>query len=117
LKRLTRPNWRIYKILADGIFCGGVAFYERGETPGVYCLARIYVLPAFQNRGVASAAILLCEATVDNAALWTLDFPADQHANRRCYEKAGYIDTGERREQSGGVITLACMEKRPRFVI
>jgi ribosomal protein S18 acetylase RimI-like enzyme len=32
-------------------------------------------------------------------------------ANRRCYEKAGYTDTGERREQSGGAITLAYMEK------
>ncbi len=33
-------------------------------------------------------------------------------ANRRCYEKAGYKDTGERRKQSGGAITLAYMEKK-----
>jgi ribosomal protein S18 acetylase RimI-like enzyme len=35
----------------------------------------------------------------------------NEAANRRCYEKAGYADTGERREQSGGAITLAYMEK------
>jgi len=40
-----------------------------------------------------------------------LDYPVDETANRRCYEKAGYTDTGERRDQSGGAITLAYMEK------
>lgn len=108
---LDRPNWKVYKILADGELCGGVAFCERNNMPGVYYLARIYILPKLQGNGIASKAILLCEATVMNANCWTLDFPADQIANRRCYEKAGYTDTGERREQSGGAITLAYMEK------
>ncbi len=113
---LGRPNWRVYKITADGVLCGGVSFCERNGMPGVYYLARIYVLPELQGRGIASTAILLCEQTVANANLWTLDFPADQPANRRCYEKADYIDTGERREQSGGAVTLAYMEKKlPNF--
>ena len=105
------PNLRVYKIIADDVLCGGVAFYERNGMPGVYYLARIYILPEMQGKGVASTAILLCEKTVDNAVSWRLDFPVEQIANRRCYEKAGYTDTGERREQSGGAITLAYMEK------
>ena len=108
---LEHPNWRVYKILADGVLCGGVAFCERNGMPGVYYLARIYILPEMQGKGIASSAILLCEATIQNAQLWTLDFPVNEKANRRCYEKAGYIDTGERREQSGGAIILAYMEK------
>ena len=110
MRWMESSNWRVYKIHADGILCGGVSFCER--TPGEYYLARVYVLPELQGNGIASAAILLCESTVTNATRWSLDYPADQIANRRCYEKAGYVDTGERREQSGGAITLGYMEKR-----
>ena len=109
---LERPNWRIYKIIADGVLCGGVSFCERNGMPGVYYLARIYILPELQGKGIASKAILLCEKTVDNANLWTLDYPVNEIANRRCYEKAGYKDTGERRELSNGAITLVFMEKK-----
>ncbi|HCS74324.1 MAG TPA: hypothetical protein DIW17_10670 [Clostridiales bacterium] len=113
---LERPNWRVYKITADGVLCGGVSFCERNGMPGVYYLARIYILPEMQSKGIASTAVLLCEKTVANANLWTLDFPVEQIANRRCYEKAGYTDTGERWEQSNGAITLAYMEKKiPAF--
>jgi len=111
-KWLERPNWYVYKIIANGVLCGGVAFCERNGMPGVYYLARIYVLPEMQGKGIASTAILLCERTVCNAKIWTLDYPVNEIANRRCYEKAGYTDTGERREQSNGAITLAFMEKR-----
>jgi len=108
---LDRPKTHVYKILADGVLCGGVSFFERNEIPGEYYLARIYISPELQSKGIASTAILLCEATVANANRWTLDFPVNESANRRCYEKAGYTDTGERLEQSGGAITLAFMEK------
>ena len=111
-KWLGRPNWHVYKIYADDILCGGVAFCERNKTSGEYYLARIYTLPEFQGKGIASTAMLMCEATVGNAKRWRLDFPVEQIANRRCYEKAGYTDTGERIEQSGGAITLAYMEKK-----
>ena len=112
IRWLERPNWHVYKIYADGILCGGVAFCERNELPGEYYLARIYISPELQGKGLASTAILLCEAKVINASRWLLDFPIDQVANRRCYEKAGYVETGETREQSGGAIVLAYMEKR-----
>lgn len=117
-KWLSWSNCYVYKIIANKILAGGIAFWERREQglPGVYYLARIFVLPEMQGIGIASTAILLCEKTVVNANIWTLDFPADQPANRRCYEKAGYVDTGERREQSGGAIILAYMEKHiPSF--
>jgi len=113
-KWLKRPNCRVYKILSDGVLCGGVAFWERnsdGKPSGEFYLARIYVLPEMQGAGIAPRAIALCEAEVPWAKRWTLDFPEGENPNRRCYEKAGYTDTGERREQSGGAITLAIYEK------
>lgn len=112
-KWLSRPNSYVYKILAGGELVGGVAFWERRGRglPGEYYLARIYILPEMQRKGIASTAITLCEATVYNANRWTLDFPIDQIANRLCYEKAGYKDVGETREQSEGKIVLALYEK------
>ena len=112
LRWLERPNCKVFKIFADGVLVGGIAAWERNGLPGEYYLARIYILPEMQNKGIASQAILLCETEFPNASRWTLDFPFDESANRRCYEKAGYVDTGERRGQSGGVITLAYMEKK-----
>ena len=112
LRWLERPNCMVFKILTDGVLVGGIAAWERNGQPGEYYLTRVYILPEMQNKSITSRAILLCEAEFPNASHWTLDFPADQPANRRCYEKAGYTDTGERREQSGGAITLAYMEKK-----
>jgi len=112
IRWLERPNCKVFKILADGVLVGGIAAWERTGLPGECYLARVYVLPEMQNRGIATRAILLCEQTFTNARRWSLDFPADRPANRRCYEKAGYVDTGETRVQSEGKITLVLYEKR-----
>ncbi|MDR3086231.1 MAG: GNAT family N-acetyltransferase [Christensenellaceae bacterium] len=111
LNWLERPNWKVFKILVGGVLAGGMAACERQGLPGECYLARVYILPEMQGKGIASRAVLLCEAEFPAATRWSLDFPADQPANRRCYEKAGYTDTGETREQSEGKITLALYEK------
>ena len=112
IRWLKRPNCKVFRIHADGVLVGGIAAWERNGLPGEYYLARVYILPEMQNKDIATQAVFLCEAEFPNASRWTLDFPADQDANRRCYEKAGYLDTGETREQSEGKITLALYEKR-----
>jgi GNAT superfamily N-acetyltransferase len=112
LRWLERPDWHVFKIHADGALCGGIAVRRRPKPRGEFYLARIYVTPELRGNGIAPAAIALCEARFPRARHWTLDSPAGQAANRRCYEKAGYTDTGERREQSGGAITLAIYEKK-----
>lgn len=109
---LERPNWYVYKILVDGVLCGGIIVSERQNMPGEMYLARLYVLPEMQSKGIALRAIVLCEAYFPAALHWTVDFPADQKANRRCYEKAGYYDTG--RVDDRGQIVLAYYEKELR---
>ena len=104
-----RLGWHVYKITVDGVLCGGITVGER--KPNEFYLARIYVLPEMQGKGIAVAAIKLCEAKFPNAKRWLLDFPVEESRNRRCYEKAGYVDTGERREQNKGEIILAIYEK------
>ena len=84
-----------YKIYADGEIAGGVTVFYRGE--GDYYLARIFVLPELQGKGIGRQAIRLCEKNYPQAKRWLLDYPADQLRNRCCYEACGYVDTGRRR--------------------
>lgn len=105
---LGNPDAHVFKILADGVLCGGIPVLKK--TDYEYYLLRIYILPQLQGKGIATEAIRLCEALFDDAKRWTPDFPIDQAANKRCYEKAGYIDAGTR-EAINDKFTLAVYEK------
>jgi len=105
---LNHPNVSIYKIYADEMLCSGIAVFKKPDDE--YYLARLYILPELQRQGIASKAIKLCEACFEGAKKWMLDFPADQIANKKCYEKAGYIDT-EVRDIKNDKLTLAIYEK------
>lgn len=102
LRRLNKFN-RHFTILLDGEIVGGV-FYrlygKRSPTEEIgeheYYLARIFIHPNYQNKGIASKAILLCEREFADAEFYYVDFPEVMEKNRRCYENAGYCDTGER---------------------
>jgi len=98
----------IYKIFADNIICGGIAIRNKGD--GEYYLNRIYILPQLQGKSVGRKAIELCENNYPDAKRWTVDFPADQIANKKCYEYSGYYDTGQRETISDKLI-LAYYEK------
>ena len=108
LRWMKHPARYPYKILTDGEICGGITAYARGN--GEYYLARLYVSPAMQGHGIATRAVALLEVQFPDARKWTLDFPADQPANRRCYEKAGYRDTGAT-DPRNDKLTLALYEK------
>lgn len=108
LNRLNRPTYRCWNILYDEVLVGGVIYRKLGE--GEYYLQRIYIAPEFHNRGFASSAIMICEKEFPDAKKFTVEFPADRIMNRKCYEKAGYKDTGERRQLSS-LLTLAIYER------
>ena len=98
----------IYKIFADELLCGGIAVRNNGN--GDYTLNRIYILPQMQGKGIARKAIELCEKHYPDAKKWTLGFPIDQIANKKCYEYSGYYDTGLR-DVLSDKLTLAVYEK------
>lgn len=119
LRRLNSEIYRYFSIFEDGELVGGVLYKCAGRTPFIEeleenqaYLQRIYVEPVRQGRGIARTAILLCEAQLPEARRFSVDFPVDLEKNRRCYERAGYIDTGRRLEIQPG-LTLACFEKNP----
>lgn len=58
-------------------------------------LARIFVQPDFQNRGIAQAAIKKAEEIYSKNPCWALDTIKQEEKNCRLYEKLGYRRTGE----------------------
>jgi len=107
-RRLAFDNASYWKIYADGMLCGGIYTFKKGE--GLYRLGIMNVLPAFQGKGIGRQAIALAEAAVPDALEWELDFPIDQAKNRKCYENAGYMDSG-RRVVINERLSLAYMRK------
>ena len=116
--RLNSPNFKYFTIFEDEEIVGGALYKCKGKGPffdqlqeGEYYLQRIYIKPERQCKGIAQTAILLCEKNFMDAKLFSVDFPEDLSKNRRCYEKAGFCDTGKRLEAEPGLV-LACFEKR-----
>lgn len=103
LLRLDNPSFRYYTIYAQGRIVGGILYRIQGSTPFCpalplheYYLQRIYIAPDMQGQHIARNAILLCEKQFPDARRFHVDFPEDLHKNRRCYEGAGFLDTGFR---------------------
>lgn len=117
LCRLNKSN-RHFTILYDKKIVGGICYRLYGRRSpsaeigeGEYYLARIYIHPDYQNKGIASDAILLCEKGFPDASFYFVDFPEDMDKNRRCYQSAGYCETGERACWSEGAPVLAMFRK------
>ncbi len=107
LRRLNKLN-RHFTILYNDKIVGGVFYRLYGKRSpsdeigaGEYYLARIYIHPDYQNKGIARDAILLCEKEFPDARFYYVDFPEDMEKNRRCYQSAGYRDTGDRIRMEG----------------
>lgn len=88
---------------------GRTPFVENLEE-GQYYLQRVYVTPEQQCKRIAQTAILLCEKEFPNANCFFVDFPEDLMKNKRCYEKAGFVDTGKRLQEQPNLV-LTCFEK------
>ena len=117
LKRLDHPYWRYFTICLDGEIVGGITYKLAGRTDffdpipeGMIYLGRLYIDPRHQCRGIGQTAIALAEREFPDAKMAAVDYPSELMKNRRCYEKAGYRDTGRRFDPEPG-LTLVCMTK------
>lgn len=118
LCRLNNPKFLYLTILYDEKIVGGILYRIKGSTPfvknlrwGKYYLGRVYISPEYQNKGIATEAILQSENFLKKPRKLYVDFPEDLDKNRKCYTKCGYRDTGKRLEAEPGLV-LACFEKR-----
>ena len=117
LRRLNKFN-RHFTILLDGKIVGGIFYRLYGKRSptdeigvGEYYLARVYIHPDHQNKGIARKAILLCEKEFPDAKSYYVDFPEAMEKNRKCYQSVGYCDTGERARWSADAPVLAMFKK------
>ena len=107
LRRLNK-SYRHFTILLDGKIIGGIFYRLYGKRvpgykmgAGEYYLQRVYIHPDYQHKGIAREAILLCEKEFADAEFYYVDFPEVMEKNRKCYQSAGYCDTGERITMEG----------------
>ncbi len=117
VNRLNSDYFRYFTIFLDEEIVGGILYKCKGRTPFVdvleeyqYYLQRVYVKPEHQCKRIAQTAIILCEKEFKTAKKFLVDFPEDLVKNKRCYEKAGFVDTGKRLKVQSNLI-LACFEK------
>lgn len=103
---LADSSRMLYKILLDGSIVGGIAVFDRGN--GEYYLTRLYILPELQGNGIGAKAISLCEEFYPDSKRWSLDYPEDRTANKKCYEKCGYTDTGVREVKNDKLKLVVC---------
>lgn len=113
-RRLDSSSCKYFTVLDDGEIVGGVLYRCKGSTPfiaelnaGEYYLARIYIDPDHQCRGIGKQAILLCEKELRGAVKFYVDFPRELEKNRRCYEGAGFHSSGKELEAEPGLVLTA----------
>ena len=92
LEKYTRPGTYGYVFLEEGIPVGAVRIIVRGDICKVSALA---VLPEYQNRGIAQAALKEIESIHSGCKCWILDTIFQEKGNCHLYEKLGCIGIGE----------------------
>lgn len=101
-----------YKILAGPFpsqIVGGVILFDMHRRH--FNLGRIFVDPAWQDRGIGSQAIRFIEKTFPYVKRWSLDTPEWATRNHHFYERLGYVKVGEE-PLEGANMRLYLYEKR-----
>lgn len=84
---------RYYFILSGGAAVGGIRV-RLPDGPGKRkCVSPLFILPEYQNRGFAQAAMAAVEARFGDTN-WRLDTILEEPGNCHLYEKLGYRRVG-----------------------
>ena len=82
-----------YKILDDDRLIGGIILFDmHGRHMN---LGRIFIDPAYQDRGIGTQAIEFIEDRHRHVNRWSLDTPSWAIRNQHFYGKMGYVKVGE----------------------
>lgn len=93
IRRLMMPETWYYFILADHEIAGAIRVLVLEDRKRI---SPIFILPAFQGRGIAQGAIREAERLHGDTD-WELDTILEEPGNCHLYEKLGYRQTGETR--------------------
>ena len=106
--RMAQDTTDYYLILTAGTPIGAARVQR---LSGDVCrVSPIFILPAFQGRGYAQAAMCALEELYPQAAAWRLDTIKEEPRLCRLYEKLGYRQTGREEVLQPGM-TIVYYEK------
>jgi len=94
LFKINHEQGSYYKIVSSKVLIGAIWIFEKESK--IFRVGILYILPEYQGKGVGQKALAMAENLHGDAKGWELECPEDLSVNRRCYEKAGYILTGEK---------------------
>lgn len=92
LTRINNPNGGFYKIIVDNFLVGAICILSKEEFH--FWISPMFILPAYQGKGIAQKAITLIEELFPQAISWELATILEEERNCYLYEKMGYIKTG-----------------------
>lgn len=92
LKRINRPDGGFYKVIAGNKFVGAICIYCKEQTK--FWISPMFILPAYQGKGVAQKVINIVEEMFPQAITWELATIMEEERNCYLYEKMGYDKTG-----------------------
>ena len=97
-KKIVEDKSDFYFILFNGEKAGAVRvkWYKGGKVyENVNWIASIFIIPHFQNKGIASNIIKQLFTIYPNAIEWRLDTIKQEERNCYLYEKCGFVKTGD----------------------
>lgn len=97
-KKIVEVNSDFYFIMFAGEEIGGVRVrWYQGETvfENVNWISPIFIIPQYQNRGIASKVIEQLFAIYPNTIEWRLDTIKQETGNCHLYEKCGFVRVGD----------------------
>ena len=109
--RMAQDATDYYLILAKGHQIGAVRVQRLPEN--VCRVSPIFILPAFQGKGYAQAAMEALEEMYPHAEAWRLDTIREEAKLCHLYEKLGYRRTGQEEVLQPGM-TIVYYEKQKR---
>ncbi len=92
--RLQQPFTYYYFIQENGENVGAVRVVDKKENKTPKRISPIFILPQFQNQGLAQKAIRAVEE-LHGSSNWELDTILQEKGNCYLYEKIGYHPTGK----------------------
>lgn len=109
LARLQQHFTYYYLIQYDTETVGAIRIVDKKEFGEYKRISPIFILPSYQNRGIAQKAILKAEQ-IHGSENWALETIAEEPGLCRLYEKLGYYATGKT-EKINERLTLVYYQK------
>ncbi|MGN1132182.1 MAG: GNAT family N-acetyltransferase [Ruminococcus sp.] len=108
INRLNQKDTYYYFICMDNIKVGAIRVIDN-HTEKNKRISPLFILPEYQNKGIAQKAINICEQ-IHGQDKWELDTILQEKGNCYLYEKMGYHKT-DKVEKINEKLTLVFFEK------